>query len=189
MNATEAIKSAPRHRRPYRKHVSVPADSGVRVDRAITIQQPVEEVYAFWRQLENLPRFLRHVVAVIVKDKIHSRWTVNPGSGQNFEWDAEIIEELPNEVLSWRSMPDAEVDNAGSVRFQRATGDRGTVVKVSLIYRPPAGKVGVMIAKLLGWDAKAEVEEDLLRVRSLLETGEIPTIKGQPNGNGKGDRK
>jgi uncharacterized membrane protein len=124
----------------------------------------------------------------MVQDELHSHWRVKAAGDKVVEWDAEIIEDHPNEMVSWRSLPGADVDNAGSVWFTRAMGGRGTVVKVSLKYLPPAGKLATVVAKLLGQDAKAQIEEDLLRVKSLLETGEIPTTEGQSRGE-KGGRR
>lgn len=172
MNATQTTQ--PR--------VSVPSGKGSKVERAITIGRPVPEVFAFWRQFENLPRFLRHLESVNQTDAKHSHWAVRGPRDKIVHWDAEIIEERENEMLSWRSLPGADVDNAGSVWFTPASGGRGTVIKVSLKYAPPAGKVGVALAKLWGRDAAGEIEEDLYRLKSLLETGEIPTVKGQPTG-------
>jgi uncharacterized membrane protein len=174
----------------YKRRVSVPADKGSRADRAITIGRPVEEVYGFWRKLDNLPRFMRHLDSVTVKDELHSHWVAKLKGERTVEWDAEIIEDRPNEVLSWRSMPDSELENAGSVWFSPAPGGRGTVVRISIMYRPPAGKVGKAIGKLLGRDAEEDIGEDLLSVKSLLEAGEIPRTAGQPRGgSAKGGRR
>ena len=155
----------------YKRHVSVPSGEGARVDKAITIDRPVEEIYSFWRRLENLPRFLRHVQSVAVQDELHSHWVVKTIASKEVAWDAEIIEDKKNEMLSWRSMPGSEVDNAGSVWFTAVPGGNGTVVRVELKYIPPAGKLGVLAAKLFGRDAGAEIEEDLVRLKNLLETG------------------
>src|SRR5689334_1322586 len=95
----------------FSRHVSVPSGEGVRVDKAITIQRPVPEVYSFWRHLENLPRFMRHVQSVSVDDNLHSHWAVKTVGGKVLEWDAEIIEQRDNEMMSWRSAPGADVDN------------------------------------------------------------------------------
>lgn len=163
-------------------HAAVASGKGVKVERAITISRPVSEVYAFWRHFENLSRFMNHVNSVMERDATHSHWTVRTPRGKLVEWDAELIEERPNELLSWRSLPGADVDNAGSVWFTPAPGNRGTVLKVSLKYDPPATKLGVAIAKMFGQDAEAEIQDDLYRLKSLLETGEMPTIHGQPSG-------
>src|SRR5882724_11612067 len=158
----------------FSRHVSVPSDEGVRVDKAITIEKPVTEVYSFWRRFENLPRFMRHLESVTVQDDLHSHWAVKMFGGKKLEWDSEIIEQRENEMISWRSVPGADVDNAGSVWFTPIPGGKGTVVRVSLKYVPPAGKAGVLVAKLFSRDAASEIEEDLGRLKSFLETGEMP---------------
>ena len=155
--------------RKYKRHVSVPSGKGVRVDQAITIRRPVSEVYAFWQRLENLPRFMRHVESVSVQDHVHSHWVVKTLGDKTVEWDAELIEEKPNEMISWRSLPGSEVDNAGSVWFTPLPAGKGTMVRVELKYVPPAGRLGVLAAKLFGRDAEAEIEEDLKRLKKLLE--------------------
>ena len=158
----------------FSHHVSVPSGEGFRVDQTITIERPVSQVYAFWNKFENLPRFMRHIQSVTVRDDLHSHWAVKTVGEKIVEWDAEIIERRENEMISWRSMPGADVDNAGSVWFTPTKGKIGTVVRVSLKYAPAAGQAGVMAAKLLGRDAQAEIEEDLHRLKSLLETGQLP---------------
>jgi uncharacterized membrane protein len=158
----------------HSRHVSVPQNQGVRVDKAITINKPIGEVYAFWRRLDNLPRFMRHLQSVTVQDDMHSHWAVKAIAGKVLEWDAEIIEQRDNEMISWRSAPGADVDNAGSVWFTSVPGGEGTMVRVELKYVPPAGKAGAGFAKLLGADADAAITEDLGRLKSLLETGQVP---------------
>jgi|ERR1051326_552304 uncharacterized membrane protein len=165
----------------YSKHVSVPSDEGVRVDKAITIERPASEVYAFWRQLENLPRFMRHVESVTVKDDLHSHWVVKGLGGKKLEWDAETIEQRENEMISWRSTPGADVDNAGSVWFTPVPNGQGTVVRVELKYIPPGGKTGALVSKVFRKDADSEIEEDLNRLKSLLETGKLPEDEDENN--------
>jgi uncharacterized membrane protein len=160
--------------REHSTYVSVPPGEGVRVDKAVTIERPIAEVYNFWRHLENFPRFMRHVKEVTRQDDTHSHWAVRTVGGKVVEWDAEIIEQRENELISWRSTPGAEVDNAGSVQFTSVPGGLGTLVRVELKYVPPAGKTGVLIAKAFGRDAGAEIEEDLGRLKILLETGHLP---------------
>jgi len=159
--------------KPFEKHVSVPSGKGVRVDKQITINVPVSEVYSFWVNLQNLARFMRNVESVTITDARHSHWRVKSAAGKTVEWDAETIEQRPNEMISWRSLPGAEVDNAGSVWFEPTRDGRGTIVKVELKYDPPAGKVGAAIAKFFGADAESEIEEDLARLKELLERGSV----------------
>jgi uncharacterized membrane protein len=158
----------------YSKHVSVPPDEGVRVDKAIMIERPISYVYSFWRHFQNLPGFMRHLESVTIQDEMHSHWAVRTICGKILEWDAEIIEQRENEMISWRSAPGADVDNAGSVWFTRAPDGNGTHVRVELKYVPPSGKAGAFFAKILGEDADSEIEEDLQRLKALLEKGQMP---------------
>jgi uncharacterized membrane protein len=144
------------------------------VEQTITIARPLAQVYAFWNQLENLSQFLRHVQSVKVRDDLHSHWAVKTVGEKIVEWDAEIIERRENEMISWRSTPGGDVDNAGSVWFTPTKGSIGTVVRVSLKYAPAGGKAGLVAARLLGRDADSEIAEDLQRLKSLLETGHLP---------------
>ncbi|HEY6540553.1 MAG TPA: SRPBCC family protein, partial [Ktedonobacteraceae bacterium] len=129
---------------------SVQHNQGVKVMRSVTIQKSPEELYRFWRNFENLPRFMQHLQSVTVKDLTHSHWVANAPAGRTVAWDAEIINEKENERIAWRSVGDADIDNAGSVHFTPAPGGRGTVVKVVLEYNPPAGQVGKLVTKLFG---------------------------------------
>ena len=162
--------------------VSVPYGRGVRVEKAVTINAPREELYAFWRRFENLPLFMHNLEDVKVHDEKRSHWVAKGPAGSNVEWDAEIINEIPNELIGWRSVEGSQIDNAGSVHFTPAPGNRGTEVKVVLRYDPPAGVMGARISKILGEDPAVNVQEDLRRLKRLIETGEIPTIEGQPTG-------
>jgi len=156
------------------RQVSVPYGKGVRVEESVTIDAAPERVYAFWRNFENLPRFMHNVESVQVLDSKRSHWVVKGPAGTKVEWDAEIINEIPNELIGWRSLNCAEVDNAGSVHFAPARdGGRGTELRVLLRYDPPAGVIGAALSKLLGEDPAIQVEEDLLRLKMLLETGRV----------------
>jgi len=161
----------------FSTHVSVPPDEGVRVDRSITIERPISYVYSFWRHLPNLPYFMRHLESVTMQDELHSHWVLKTICGNLLEWDAEVIEQRENEMISWRSAPGADVDNAGSVWFTQVPGGKGTLVRVELKYVPPAGKAGVFFAKILGEDADSEIEEDLQRLKAVLEKGQMPATK------------
>src|SRR5947207_10424545 len=147
----------------YSRHISVPADEGIRVDKSVLIHRPVPEVFAFWKTLQNLPRFMRHLESIEIRDNLHSHWVVRTVGEKKLEWDAEIIEQRENEMISWRSTPAADVDHAGSVWFKPQLEGRGTEVRVSLKYLPPAGKAGALFARIFGRDAASEIEEDLTR--------------------------
>jgi uncharacterized membrane protein len=153
-------------------------DSGRRqaeqdVTRSITINRPPEEVYGFWRQLENLPRFMRHLESVTAIDERTSHWKAKGPGGKTVEWDAVITDDRPNELISWRADENAEVRNEGTVRFRPAPGGRGTEVIVDLRYDPPAGKLGVAVAKLFHREPGQQVPDDLRRLKQVLEVGEV----------------
>ncbi|WP_207477901.1 SRPBCC family protein [Arenibaculum pallidiluteum] len=172
--AAEAAQSPrSRSRRAARREEDRPHRYAVQVRRVITINRPREEIYAFWRDLRNLPRFMSHLEAVETIDDRRSHWRATGPGGTSVAWDAEITEDRPNELLAWRSMPGADVDNAGWVRFEAAPGGRGTVVRVDLHYTPPAGRVGAMVAKLFGRSPDQEVQEDLRKLKQVMETGEV----------------
>lgn len=139
------------------------------VERAIVIERPVSEVYAYWRYLEQLPRFMRHLSTVRENDGQHSHWVADAPAGTTVQWDAEIVQDLPNERLSWHSLPDSEVMNSGVVHFHDL-GNGATEVQVFIAYAPPAGAVGAAVATLLGEEPGQQVEEDLQRLKYLLES-------------------
>jgi len=154
---------------------------GVTVRRSITINKPVEELYTFWRNFENLPRFMRHLESV-TSDGGRSHWAAR-AVGRRVEWDAEIVEERPNELIAWRSLDGSDVRNTGTVSFERGPGGRGTTIRVALTYTPPGGKVAAVLAKLFGEEPGQQVQDDLRRLKQLMEAGEAPTVEGQPRGN------
>jgi uncharacterized membrane protein len=153
-----------------------------RVAHAVTINRSPEELYRFWRDFQNLSRFMKHLESVRAQGDRRSHWVAKGPAGMTVEWDAEITEDRPNEIIAWRSLEGADVDSVGAVRFERAPGGRGTVVKVNLQYRPPAGAVGAVVAKLFGEDPEWQIKDDLRRFKQLVETGEIITTEGQPAG-------
>ena len=157
-------------------------DKAVQFTKTIIIERSPEDLYGFWRNMENLPRIMRHVQEVRVLDDRRSHWVVRTPTGATAEWDAEITEDEPNRRLAWRSLPGAQVDNAGEVRFEPAPGGRGTLVTAEIQYRPPAGAVGATIARLLGSSPERLAGEDLRVFKQLMETGEIATTEGQPAG-------
>ncbi|MCC7445902.1 MAG: DUF2892 domain-containing protein [Anaerolineae bacterium] len=165
------------------EQVAVPHYQGVRVEKVMTIDKSPEELYRYWRNLENLPRFMKHVESVTQIDNKRSHWVALGPANLRVEWDAEIINEVANELIGWRSLEGSAIDNAGSVRFRRAPGDRGTEVEVNLNYAPPLGKAGALIAKLFGKEPAQQINADLRRFKQVMETGEIPTNDGQPEGN------
>ncbi len=151
---------------------------GIRVEEVTTINRPIDEVYAFWREFENFPRFMRHLESVQQLSASRSRWRAKGPAGMSVEWEAEMLEAREHEWIAWRSLEGSDVQNSGSVRFQRAPGARGTEVRVQLQYSPPAGVLGKAIAWLFGEEPSQQIHEDLHRAKQLLETGEIPLSEG-----------
>lgn len=160
---------------------AAPWNRTVRVKQAITITKPRAEVYTFWRNFSNLPRFMRHLEEVKETDPRHSEWRAKAPAGRQVCWTAEIIGETINERIAWKSLDGADVPNEGVVLFEDAPGGRGTIVRVDLTYSPPAGAIGALFAKMLGEEPHGQIADDLRRLRSILETGEVPTTDGQPS--------
>jgi len=154
----------------------------ITVRTLITVNKPRKEVYAFWRNLENLPLFMKHLKTVQTMDNGRSHWEANiPGLPGPVSWDAEIVKEEDGSLLKWNSLPGATIDNAGKVMFSDA-GENGTEVRILITYRAPLGPAGEGIARLLNPLFKTMIKEDLRNFRSYIESGEIPTTKGQPSG-------
>lgn len=152
-------------------------ERGIHVVQAYTINKSPNELFAFWRNFENLPKFMSHLQEVKVVDEKKSHWKASAPAGFSVEWEAEIISEEPNHSISWRSIDGAAVDHAGSVRFIE-TSNRGTEVRVVLDYIPPLGKLGAAVAKIFGEEPGQQIKEDLRHFKQLMESGEIPTAKG-----------
>jgi uncharacterized membrane protein len=153
--------------------VSGKAKDAIHIKRAITVNRPLEEVYAFWRDFENLALFMDHLESVQTTSERRSRWKAKAPAGVTIEWEAEIIEERPNEIIVWRSLAGADVDNAGSVRFRKAPGDRGTEIILDVEYSPPGGVIASKIAKLFSELPKTQMGNDLRRFKQVIETGEV----------------
>lgn len=156
--------------------------SSVHVERTTTVLKPVSEVYRFWRNFENLPRFMSHLESVKTTSDRGSEWTARAPLGARVSWHAEITDERENQYIVWRSLPDSNLESVGSVQFREAPGDRGTEVSVALEYNPPGGRAGHALAHLLGEAPDQQVREDLRHFKQLIETGEIATTHGQSHG-------
>lgn len=153
----------------------------VHVEKAIVIDKSPEELFSFWRRFENLPRFMKHLKSVSCTGLNSSHWEAEGPGGKLVEWDAEIYNEKPNELIAWRSLEGADIVNAGSVRF-KSLGVRGTEVRVVLNYNLPGGKVSALLAKLFGREPGQMIADDLRRLKQILETGEVATTEGQTSG-------
>ena len=154
-----------------------PRRGTIRVEEVTTINRPIEDVYRFWRNFENLPRFMRHLDCVEVIDERRSLWRAVAPAGRTVEWQAEIVQDVADDWIAWRSIS-GDVPNSGSVLFRRAPGARGTEVRVQLQYSPPGGRVGRGIAWMFGESPEQQIHEDLHRFKQLLETGEVSVSDG-----------
>lgn len=170
LNAARRLGSSSRAR-----EVETPRDPirGIRVRKSMTIRRPVDEVYAFWRDFANLPRFMRHLENVEVLDGDRSRWTAKAPAGLSVSWEAVITEERTNELIAWRSVEGATVENAGVVWFRAAPGDRGTEVHVQLHYDPPGGRLTSALAMLFREEPGQQVQDDLRAFKQMMEVGEV----------------
>lgn len=165
-----------------RKRSRQTASGALRVQCSLSIKRSATELYQFWRDFQQLPRFMYHLESVQVTNDLRSHWVAKGPAGSQVEWDAEITKDQPNQRIAWRSLPNADVANSGSVTFERAPGERGTIVQVQLEYSPPAGVVGATLAKLFGEEPEQQLKEDLRRFKQVMETGEVTTTAGQPSG-------
>ena len=147
--------------------------SGGIVRKAIIIDRSPEEVYLFWRELRNLPSFMSHLESVEITGDNRSHWVAKGPAGKIVEWDAEITADEPNQQIAWRSLEGSDVDHSGSVRFERARGGRGTLVRVEMRYSPPAGAIGANVAKLFRAEPGQQIEQDLRALKQVMETGEV----------------
>ena len=166
--------------------VSVSADRGIKVEKSVTINKSPEELFRFWRRFENLPRFMNHLESVTTAPNGRSHWVARAPAGTTVEWDAEVYNEKEGELIAWRSLDGADVDNAGSVRFEQGAGGHGTIVRVTLRYDPPGGALGAAVARLFGENPDQQIEEDLRRFKQVMETGETITTEGQSSGRSAG---
>ncbi len=154
----------------------------VRARTAITVNRPPEEVYRYWRSLENLPTFMYHLESVQAGENGRSRWVANGPGGKTIEWEAQIVEDVPRELIAWRSLEGSQVPNSGFVRFNAAPGGRGTEVTVELEYDPPGQAVGAAVARLFGEDPVQQIKDDVRRFKQVMETGEVVRSEGTPQG-------
>jgi uncharacterized membrane protein len=171
---------------PTRLHggaATVDAKKAQKIERAMTVYgRSADELYAFWRKLENLPRIFQHLESVTEHDERRSHWVAKAPAGRTVSWDAEIVNEVPGEIIAWKSLPGSRIPNAGSVKFRELPAGRGTEIKVVLEYEPPAGKLGVVVARMFGEEPAIQVREDLRRYKALVEAGELPVSENPGQG-------
>jgi uncharacterized membrane protein len=154
--------------------------------RSVTINKQKVEVYEFWRDFENLGRFMQHLELVEDLGGGHSHWVAKAPAGTKVEWDAAITADIPGERITWKSLPGSDVPNSGSVLFRTAPGDRGTEVTVHLQYEVPGGAAAALVAKLFGEEPTQQLRDDLRRLKQVMETGEIVRSDGSLGGAGQG---
>lgn len=169
MNSSESVPDDARRHKGDRE-----SDDAMAV-RAVTIGRPREEVFAFFRDFTNLARFMENIERVDVLDAQRSHWVVKAPAGHSVEWDSELTEDEPGRLLAWRTLDGAEVKNHGRVVFKDAPGGRGTEIHATIIYEPPGGALGKLIATLFQKEPGLQAKRDLRRLKMLLETGEIAT--------------
>jgi uncharacterized membrane protein len=150
------------------ENVSVPGERGTKVEHSVHINRSPEELYNYWRNFENLPRFMNHLESVKRFGGNRSHWVAKAPGGTTVEWDAEVYNEKENELIAWRTLEGSQVASAGSVRFEPA-GDGATTVRVSLKYDPPGGKLGSLVARLFGENPQQQIEDDLGRFKEIME--------------------
>jgi uncharacterized membrane protein len=162
--------------------VSVPREKGIHVVRAVTIDRLVEDLYNFWHDPTNLPQVFSFVESVLVTYQDRAHWTIKLPGGNITELDVEVYTDTPNEVISWRSLPDSEMQFAGSVRFKTAPGNRGTEVQLTIEFVPPAGALGKAVINLFGEAPQQYFGQFLREFKQVMETGEKATTEGQTSG-------
>ncbi len=160
-----------------RRKAGVPENLGQKIEQKVTIHQPPETVFRYWRDLRHLPRFMKRISRVDVDYDGSSHWVASGPAGSEIEWDARIIHEKPDELISWESLPGSDLQCAGAVRFEPARGGRGTEVTVTLSFRPPLGIIGALGGPLFKKALKRQLREDLRRLQQLLEAGELTTAE------------
>jgi uncharacterized membrane protein len=164
------------------ENVSVPHEQGIHVVRSITINRPIEELYQFWHDPARMPEVFQYVESIQMAEDNHSHWTLKLPANQKAEFDVEVYTDTPNEVISWRSLPESQMQIAGSIRFRSAPGDRGTEVQLTIEFVPPGGALGKTILKLLGEAPQQYVGQFLREFKQIMETGEKATTEGQTSG-------
>ncbi|HYD46652.1 MAG TPA: SRPBCC family protein [Phenylobacterium sp.] len=154
------------------------------VGRTITVNAPREEVYAFWRDFRNFPSFMENIESVTPGDGQRSHWVLKAPAGKSVEWDSVLTEDRPGEVIAWEAVEEADVKNTGRIEFSDAPGGRGTQITATIVYDPPGGDLGMLIAKLFQKEPKVQARRELRRFKQLMETGEVSTSRS-PAGAGR----
>lgn len=161
---------------------TVNARKSIKVERSISIGRPADEIYDFWRRFENLSQVLDDLESVTDLGSGRSHWVaIGPGDTR-IEWDSEIVNDIPGELIAWKTVGNPDVAHAGSVHFTASPGGRGTTVRLVMDYEPPGGRLTAFAARFIGESPDQKIRSDLKRLKMLLETGEVVTTKGQTSG-------
>ena len=160
----------------------------VHIETSIAIDKTPQELFAFWRDFRNLALFMKNIISVTPMGGNRSHWVARGIADSKVEWDAEIYNEIENELIAWRSLENSDVVHAGTVRFRPGPSGRGTFVRVTINYNPPVGKVGHALASLVGFSPDQLIKEDLRRLKQLTEAGEFVTVEGQSSGRAEAER-
>lgn len=168
--------------RAARRRESIPGREPVRARSSVTVNKSPGQVYQRWRNLEELPDYLYHLIEVKAVDRTRSHWVARAPAGARVEWDAEIVADEPERLLSWQALPGAKVPNSGRVWFAPAPAGAGTEVTVELAYQPPGGRAGARLAGLFGERPEQQISDALRRFKQVLETGEVVRSDGTPEG-------
>ena len=177
--AADATSHGPHRDLPAGRAATVRASRSVKIEHSVTVKRPVEDVYAFWRNPSNLPRIIDFVEGVEMASDTRARWRVRGPAGKAIEWDAEIINDIPNELLAWKSVAGADIPNAGSLHFRGAPNGRSTELRLIFEYEPPGGHLGAWIAKLVKENPDAQLHDAMRRYKQLAETGDVLVTEGQ----------
>ena len=160
---------------PAAAGLAADADADALIERTVTINRPRQELYAFCRDFRNLPMFMENIESVVELDGNRSHWRVKAPAESTVEWDSVLVEDVPGELIEWRSAEGASVANSGRIEFRDSSNGRGTLVTATIVYDPPAGKLGKFFATLFQREPKVQARQDLRRFKQLMETGEIST--------------
>ena len=170
----DAPLSSARNPDPAATGLDVESDSDELIGRTVSINRPRQQLYEFWRDFRNLPLFMDNIENVQVLEGGRSHWTVRGPADTDLDWDSEITEDVPGEIIEWRSIEGADVKNSGRVEFRDSSNGRGTIVTVTVTYDPPAGALGKVFAKVFRREPRIQARQELRRFKQLMETGEIP---------------
>jgi uncharacterized membrane protein len=174
-SGADAPLSTAKNPNPAATGLPVTDEDDVLVGRTVSIYRSRQELYDFWRDFRNLPLFMENIESVQVLDGNRSHWVVRGPAGSDLEWDSVITEDVPGEIIAWRSVEGASVANSGRVEFRDSSNARGTIVSVTIAYDPPGGKIGQAFAKIFRREPAIQARHELRRFKQLMETGELPT--------------